>query len=134
MKSPLKIIQKNVPLKEIIKQYLLHEFSKLLSDIDDQNFWDQFKKSLDTNLKKMLQRDLWQLLSGISEGYKLKWLYRILSDNSFVWHHEIWALEDITPTRIDPEIDKVIENNSANLVKFGQCGRQHPEVKNYFLI
>mgnify|MGYP001580500919 CR=1 FL=1 len=77
MKSPIKVIQKNVPIEKIIKQYFLHEFSKLLSDIEDEKFWEQFENSLEFNFRKMSENSLWQLLSGISEGYKLKWIYNL---------------------------------------------------------
>lgn len=133
MKNPLKIIQKNISVEEIAKQYLLHEFSKMLSDNNDAKFWQQFEKSLNLNLQKMPQRNFWQLLSGISEGYKLKWLFRILSDNSFSWNREIWNLNDITMTGIDPKIDKIIkEKNSSSPLKFGKYVQKNPNVKKLF--
>lgn len=118
--QPIKLLKQNVKPEEIAVQYLKHEFIKLFSNPS---------KLLDKvdNFPQEMGKDFWQLVSGISEGYKMKWVYRVLTDNKYSWTLEQIALDDVTLTGMSEFMDNVINQANGKPSNFAQIWAKNPE-------
>lgn len=125
--EPLAIIRTNVQPEEIAKLYLKLEFRKLFANIQDYKFWKQLDNSIDTIKDRVNENDFWQLISGISEGYKLKWVYRVLTDSVYSWSLERIALDDIRMTGMSPVINPILEKAEWKPKKFAQIWKSNPK-------
>jgi len=67
----------------IAQQYLKHEFRKIFSDIKDPKIWKKIDKSIETFIKRENEASFWSLLAGISEGWKLKAVFHLLSSTKY---------------------------------------------------
>lgn len=128
--KPIKVLKTNVKPEEIATQYLKHEFIKLFP-----NQQDSFYKVLDQQIDQFPQTlgagGFWQFVSGISEGFKLKWTYRILTDSRYSWSLESVKLGDITMTGMSPQMDLILKAAGWNPLKFPAVWQAHPEHKKF---
>lgn len=125
--KPVEVIRTNIQPEGIAKLYLKLEFRKLFANISDQKFWKQLDNSINTIKDRLNEKDFWQLISGISEGYKLKWVYRVLTDLVYSWSLERIALDDIRMTRMGPVMNPILEEAEWKPTKFAQIWKSNPD-------
>src|SRR3989338_6944278 len=106
----------------IAKQYLKHEFRKIFSDIKDDNFFKKIDRSIDNFDKREGERSFWNLTAAIAEGWKLKLVFMILSDDKYKWKPRNIPLEKIYLTGMSPTIDKyIIKKFNHNPLAFAKA-------------
>lgn len=125
--QPLEVIRANVPPQEIACQYLRHEFIKLFPGQSD-SFYEAMNQAIDNFPQSLGEKDFWQLVAAISEGLKLKGIYRLLTDTKYTWNLERFGLGDITLTSISPTLDKILKEATWNPVALPQIWESN---KNY---
>jgi hypothetical protein len=92
--------------EKIAVQYLQHEFRKIIGNAKNKKLW----RSIDSALAQLSLRwgesSFWNLVAAISEDWKLKAVFSILSDTKYKWRREKVALEKIVLTGMSPAIDR----------------------------
>lgn len=124
---PLEVIRTNVQPEEIAKLYLKLEFRKLFADVSYSSFWQNLDNSVETIKERVNEKDFWQLVAGISEGYKLKWIYRVLTDSVYSWSLERVRLDDIRMTGMSPFMNPILEKAEWRPSKFAQIWKADPK-------
>lgn len=92
----------------IAKQYLKHEFRKIFVDAADESFYKKIDKSIDGFMKREGEASFWNLLAALAEGWKLKWVFAILSDDKYRWQLKEITLAKVYLTGMSPAIDKYV--------------------------
>ncbi|MDD4271964.1 MAG: hypothetical protein PHF50_04140 [Patescibacteria group bacterium] len=101
------------------QQYLKQEFRKIFSDIKDDKFYKKIDKSIDNFNGREGEASFWNLLAAISEGWKLKQVFAVLSDDKYQWKLKEIPLEKVYLTGMSPTIDKyVIKKFNRNPAMF----------------
>jgi hypothetical protein len=124
--KPLKILREKVLPEEIARQYLKYELRKILGESENKAFWQKIDLSIDTLKEKIGEKDFWQLVSGISEGFKLKWVYRVLTNNLYSWRLESITLDDIRMTGMSPFMNRILEKANWKPSKFAKIWKSNP--------
>lgn len=107
---------------EIGKQYLKHEFRKIFADVKDDKFYRKIDRSIDGFEKREGEASFWNLLAAIAEGWKLKWVFMILSDDKYQWKLRDVPLEKIYLTGMSPTLDKyIIKKFNHNPLAFAKA-------------
>lgn len=88
------------------RQYLKHEFRKIFSDVKNDTFWKKLDRSIDRFVNRKGEQSFFNLLVGISEGWKLKEVAQIISNNTYSWKKTLVPMKDIILTGMSPTIDK----------------------------
>ena len=100
----------------IAKQYLKQEFRKIFSDIKDAQFYKKIDRSIDNFNLREGEASFWNLLAAVAEGWKVKWVFQLLSDDKYQWKLKNIPLEKVYLTGLSPTIDKyTIKNLTATL-------------------
>lgn len=91
-------------------QYLKHEFHKIFNDLcSDKKFLKKLDKSIDGFIKREGEKSFWYLTAAISEGWKLKKVFYILSNNAYQWKSpQKVAIEKLVLGGMSPVIDKYV--------------------------
>jgi len=106
----------------IAKQYLKQEFRKIFSDIKDDKFYRKIDKSIDNFSGREGEASFWNLLAGVAEGWKLKLVFQILSDDKYQWKLKNIPLDKVYLTGMSPTIDKyIIKKLNRNPVAFAKA-------------
>ncbi|MCL4392319.1 hypothetical protein M1413_03230 [Patescibacteria group bacterium] len=87
-------------------QYLQHEFRKILNGIRDPKTWRLIDREIANFPKTQGGASFWNLVAAISEDWKLKSVFRILSDTRVTWTLQEISLKRIVLTGMSPEIDR----------------------------
>lgn len=114
------------------KQYLKHEFRKILSEANDPKILAVIDRSVEelTHKSKNDYYDFWQLVSAISEGYKLKSVFRMLSSTKYTWQCKNIALDTVVLTGMSPIIDAyIIEKCKRNPSNFKEAWRRDKQMR-----
>lgn len=123
----------NVPdnnAAKVAQLYILIEFQKLFSDINDQKFWDTFAGSLEGLEARTSSSTFWGLLSGISEAVRLNGVHQYLTDDSFSWQLEDVALKDLMLTGMGPVVDPItLDLCERDPLKFKKEWANNPNVR-----
>jgi hypothetical protein len=107
----------------IAKQYLKHEFRKIFNDLDEKTF-RRLDRSIDNFLNREEESSFWNLLAGISEGWKIKYVFHNLSDAKYRWKLETIPVDKIILTGMSPTIDKyTIKKLDRDPLKFAAAWR-----------
>lgn len=104
-------MQKYTPSKNaliIAKQYLKNEFRKIFSDVKDEKFYKKIDKSIDKFDAREGEMSFWNLLASLAEGWKLKQVFAVLSDDKYQWKLKNIPLAEVYLTGMSPVIDKYI--------------------------
>ena len=126
--SPLKILRKNVPVQVIADQYLYHEFLKIFWNVRDKTFRRQLRNSIYGLRKRDGEHNYWLLVSAIAEGWRIKSVYRLLTNPSYHWTLEIRNISDLTMTGFNPlTVDRLIMRCGRNFYRFADYYHRHPE-------
>lgn len=126
--KPLKILRKNVSPYLIANQYLYHEFLKIFKDVTDVSFRHKIKQSIDHFRKREGEHHYWLLVAAIAEGWRVKWVYRLLTNPGYRWNLEVRKISDLTMTGMNPKVvDKVIMQVGRNFYRFADYYHHHPE-------
>ncbi len=106
----------------IAKQYLKQEFRKIFSDAKDDKFYKRIDRSIDNFDFREGEISFWNLVAAISEGWKLKWVFMILSDDKYQWKLKNIPLDKVYLTGMSPTIDKyVIKKFNHDPVAFAKA-------------
>jgi hypothetical protein len=124
--QPIEVVRGNVAPQEIALQYIRHEFIKLFPGQTDE-FYEQMASGV-TRLPSTIGEDaLWKLLAGLAEGYKFKWIYRILTNDGLHWRQERISLHDIRMTGMSPFMDPILAEANWQPADFAKVWRDNPE-------
>ena len=105
----------------IAKQYLKNEFRKIFADIKDDKFYKKIDKSIDRFDLREGEMSFWNLLAGVAEGWKLKQVFAVLSDDKYQWKLKNIPLEKIYLSGMSPTIDKyIIKKFNRNPLTFAK--------------
>ena len=125
---PVKVIQKNVAPTVLANQFLYHEFLKIFRDVRSPTFRRQIKLSVNSFLKRDGQHHYWLLVAALAEGWRVKQVYRLLTDTSYQWNLEIRKISDLTMTGFNPaEVDRIIFRSRRNFYTFADYYHRHPD-------
>ena len=118
----------------IAKQYLKNEFRKIFSDIKDEKFYKKIDKSIDNLNLREGEASFWNLLAAISEGWKLKQVFAVLSDDKYQWKLKNIPLEKIYLTGMSPVIDKyIIKKFNRNPLAFARAWKINKAMREDFI-
>lgn len=111
-------------------QYLQHEFRKILPEV----FRTQGGRAIDRDLERLLMRQgevsFWNLLAGISEDWKLKSVFRILSDPRFSWRKKKIPVRNIILTGMSPLMDEyIIKKCGRSPITFGEMWKKDKKMR-----
>jgi len=90
----------------IAKQYLKQEFRKIFADIKDAQFYKKIDRSIDNFNLREGEASFWNLLAAVAEGWKVKWVFQLLSDDKYRWKLKNIPLEKVYLTGLSPTVDK----------------------------
>jgi len=125
--SPVKVLKKNVSPIKLGNQFLYHEFLKIFRDIEDKLFHKKIKKSLDAFIRREGRHHYWLLISAIAEGWRVKHVYRLLTNTGYHWNLELRQISDLTMTGLNPPIvDRLIHRCQRDFHKFAAYYHRHP--------
>lgn len=126
--GPIRTLEENIEPLFLAKEYLKFELRKIFSDVTEQNFWEKFDQSIADFEDSHGIEGFWRFLAAISDGFKLNWLFRILSSDQFSWRREIWPIKDITLTGVNPIVNQiVIEKCQRDPIKLRQYLKVNPQ-------
>jgi len=124
---PVKVVQKNVAPTVLANQFLYHEFLKIFRDVKKTAFRRQIKSSINSFLKRDGPHHYWLLVAAIAEGWRVKQVYRLLTDSSYQWNLEIRKISDLTMTGFNPAaVDRLISRSRRNFYTFADYYHHHP--------
>ena len=104
------------------KQYLKNEFRKIFSDVKDDKFYKRIDKSIDKFDAREGEMSFWSLVAAVAEGWKLKSVFAVLSDDKYQWKLKNIPLEKIYLTGLSPVIDKyTIKKFNHNPLAFSRA-------------
>jgi hypothetical protein len=124
--EPLEIVRSNVDTQEIALQYVRHEFIKLFPE-QSEAFYEQLADGVARLPKHLGDHLFWELVAGLAEGYKYKWIYRILTDDGLVWRLEKIRLNDIHMTGMSQFMDPILREANWQPAEFAKVWNAHPE-------
>ena len=114
----------------IARQYLKHEFRKIFADVKDDKFYKKIDKSIDGFNVREGEASFWNLLAAIAEGWKLKQVFAILSDDKYQWKLKNIPVEKIYLTGMSPIIDKyVIKKFNRDPLKFAKAWKTDKKMR-----
>jgi len=126
--KPVKTIHRNVSPYVLANQYLYHEFLKIFRDVKDKSFRRKMKRSLYHLRQRDSDHTYWLLVAAIAEGWRVKWVYRVLSNPGYQWNLEVRKIADLTMTGFNPRIvDRLILRSHRNFYQFADYYHRHPE-------
>jgi hypothetical protein len=118
----------------IAKQYLKNEFRKIFSDIKDEKFYKKIDKSIDNLNLREGEASFWNLIAAISEGWKLKQVFTVLSDDKYQWKLKNIPLEKIYLTGMSPVIDKyIVKKFNRNPLAFAKAWKTNKAMREDFV-
>lgn len=114
----------------IAEQYLKHEFRKIFRDIKDEKIWKKLDKSIEGIIKREGEVSFWSLISAISEGWKLKHVFYILSDTKYKWELKNISLNKLILTGMSPDIDEyILKKYQRSPEKFAEAWQSDKEMR-----
>jgi len=118
----------------IARQYLKNEFRKIFSDIKDEKLLKKIDKSLDGFSLREGEGSFWNLVAALAEGWKLKQVFAILSDDKYQWKLKNISLKKIYLTGMSPAIDKyVIKKFNRNPLAFAKAWKVNKAMRQEIL-
>lgn len=90
----------------VAEQYLKHEFRKIFNDVKNPSIWKKLDKSIESFTKREGEISFWNLIAAISEGWKVKIVFHILSSTKYRWKLRQISVSKIILGGISPIIDK----------------------------
>ena len=122
---PLKVLRTTVQALEIAADYLHSEFAQLFAGRSTA-FYTELAQSMQDLPQRLGERMVWQLLAGVSEGYKLNWAHRILSNPGFTWRLEELPLDALRMTGMNPTINTVMIQAQWQPSRFAALWQANP--------
>ncbi|MFA6552919.1 MAG: hypothetical protein WCT27_00635 [Patescibacteria group bacterium] len=124
---PKRTLRKNVAPTILANQFLYHEFLKIFRDIKRHDFRRLLKKSINNFIKRDGLHHYWLLVSAIAEGWRVKSVYRLLTDPSYKWRLEVRNINNLTMTGFNPiQVDKIIHSCHRKFYDFAEYYHHHP--------
>lgn len=104
------------------KQYLCHEFRKIFREARGEEFFRQMDDSIENMIFREDEASFWRLVAAISEGWKLKWVFHILSSTKYRWSLKPLPLESLTLTGMSPVMDNYnYKEAKGSPIEFARC-------------
>lgn len=126
--KPVKTLKINVPTFEMANQFLYHEFLKIFRDVKTPTFRRQLKKSVSGFLKRDGSHNYWLLVAAIAEGWRVKQVYRLLTNPGYRWNLEVRNISDLSMTGFNPPaVDRLIFRSHRRFEEFAGYYRHHPD-------
>lgn len=114
----------------VAKQYLKHEFRKIFADVKDEKFFKKLDKSIENLDKREGESSFWNLLAALAEGWKLKMVFTVLSDDKYQWKLKNIPLEKVYLTGMSPTIDKyTIKKFNRNALAFSSAWKKDKKMR-----
>ncbi|MFA6995459.1 MAG: hypothetical protein WC249_03580 [Patescibacteria group bacterium] len=114
-------------------QYLQHEFRKILSGIKNSIIWNSIDRELSRFIKVQGEASFWNLVAAIAEDWKLKAVYRLLTDTKFEWTKQQVPIKKIILTGMSPAIDSfIISKFERNPLRFQAAWEKDKEMRRIF--
>jgi len=111
-------------------QYLQHEFRKIFHDVRDKRVWKLIDWSLEGFPKRDGEGSFWQLIAGISEGWKLKRVFELLSDTSYRWRLEKIPVWKLVLGGMSPTIDRyTVKKFNRNPLRFAEAWKKNAQLR-----
>lgn len=115
-------------------QYLKHEFRKIFGHPTDKALWRKLDGAIQSLPKTIGEVGFWNLVAAISEGYKLKRVFHILSDSTYDWKLKSVPLRKIVLTGMWPAFDRyIIKKFDRDPVKFEKAWKKDAVMRRTFL-
>lgn len=123
---PVKTLRRHVLPTVMANQFLYHEFLKIFRDIKRPDFRRLLKKSVNNFIKRDGPHHYWLLVAAIAEGWRVKWVYRLLTNPAYEWRLETRRISDLTMTGFNPrQVDAVANQCHRNFYEFANYYRSH---------
>lgn len=124
--APVRTIKRHVSPIDLANQFLYHEFLKIFRDIKRPDFRRAMKTSVKTFIKRDGLHHYWLLVAAIAEGWRVKSVYRLLTNPGYAWRLERRRISDLTMTGFSPrQVDNVIFKCHRNFYEFADYYRRH---------
>jgi len=118
----------------IAQQYLKHEFRKIFNDVNDSKIWKKLDKSIENFTKRENEISFWNLTAAISEGWKIKDIFYIVSSTKYQWRFKKIPLSKIVLTGMSPVIDKyTIKKFNRNPLNFAKAWKKDKKMQEEIL-
>lgn len=125
--KPIRVLQRNIAPERLAREYLYDEFLKIFQDVHDPAFRKAVRRSLNAFVRRDGLQSFWQLVAAVAEGWKLKTVFRYLSDSAYQWNLEEHWIENLTMTGFSPDaVDRVIRQCHRRFFEFAEYYRSHP--------
>ncbi len=115
-------------------QYLQHEFRKILNGIRNPETWKLIDKEIADLPATQGESSFWNLVAAVSEDWRLKSVYRVLSDTKFTWKLEEIPLNKITLPCMSPTRNQyTLTRCGGDPVKFLALWKTNAQARNAIL-
>ncbi len=104
--EPIKTINENVSTLEVARYYLKVEFTKLFPSVP----FELIRDSIDS----LKDKNVFSLLEAMSFTYHLNGVYYNITREGYDWKEEIWDINKLVMTGMDPNVNKVIFSEEVN--------------------
>lgn len=119
-------LRRRVPPTVLADQFLYHEFLKIFSDITSLVFRREIKHSIAAFIRRNGKHHYWLLVAAIAEGWRVKWVYRLLTNPMYDWRLEVRQISDLTMTGFNPPIlDRRIHQCGNDFGRFAAYYHRH---------
>ncbi len=119
--------------EQIGVQYLQHEFRKMFPGAGPA-VWDRIDREVARMPRIQGEASFWNLLAAVAEDWKLKAIYRILSDTQFRWVWQKVPVERLVLTGMSPIIDRyTIRKFSRDPLQFHAAWKKDAKMRKAIL-
>ncbi|RJP47327.1 MAG: hypothetical protein C4584_00635 [Armatimonadetes bacterium] len=120
-----KVLQEKVDPIKIAEDFLIQEFIKMFPDAPE-DFYDQMRFYVRKFPQHYSLNRFWRLVSGISEDYMLKSLYRVLKGSQYNWSLEEVPIKELYIKMFDGVLGQILRTVDYNAAKGGEILRKMP--------
>ena len=118
----------------VAEQYLKHEFRKIFNDVKNPSIWKKLDKSIESFIKREGEISFWNLIAAISEGWKVKIVFHILSSTKYQWKLQQISISKIILGGMSPTIDKyTIKKFNRNPLSFANGWQKDKKMREEIL-
>ncbi len=104
--EPIKTLTEDISQYEVARYYLKVEFTKLFPSVSLELIRDAIDNIKDKNV--------FPLLEAMSFTYHLNGVHYNITREGYVWKEEIWDINKLVLTGMDPNVNKVIFSDEIN--------------------
>lgn len=124
--QPIQVIRQPVAPQEIALTFLMREMFKLYPAASAA-FDEVIAHKIDGLPERLGQEKFWRLIAGLSEGYMLKGIYRLLTNSKFSWQLEEIRMDDVTMTGMGGVLDELLAAADWTPSQFADVWKAQPQ-------